>query len=60
LDSNEILALAIDSVIHTNKLDGWRDGGIKEKKLKIAINEVLNDAERTSELMKIIKAQSEY
>jgi type I restriction enzyme R subunit len=60
LDSNEILALAIDSVIHTNKLDGWRDGGIKEKKLRIAINEVLNDAEKTSELMKIIKAQSEY
>jgi type I restriction enzyme R subunit len=60
LDNNEILALAIDSVIHTNKLDGWRDGGIKEKKLRIAINEVLNDAEKTSELMKIIKAQSEY
>jgi len=60
LDKNEILALALDNVIHNNKLDGWRDGGIKEKKLRIAINSLLKNDEKTDELMKIIKAQSEY
>jgi type I restriction enzyme R subunit len=60
LDKNEILALAIDNVIHSKKLDGWRDGGIKEKKLRIAVNELIKDDEKTAELMKIIKAQSEY
>jgi type I restriction enzyme R subunit len=60
LDKNEVLALAIDNVIHSNKLDGWRDGGIKEKKLRIAVNEIIKDDEKTAELMKIIKAQSEY
>ena len=60
LDNNEILALALDNIIQTNKLDGWRDGGIKEKKLRIAINAIIKDDEKTQELMKIIKAQSEY
>lgn len=60
LDKNELLALALDNVIHTNKLDGWRDNGIKEKKLRIAINEILKDDEKAIELMKLIKAQSEY
>lgn len=60
LEKNEVLALAIDNVIHGNKLDGWRDGGIKEKKLRIAVNEILKNEEKTSELMKIIKAQAEY
>ena len=60
LDKNEILALVLDNVIQTNKLDGWRDNGIKEKKLRIAINEILKDDEKAIELMKLIKAQSEY
>lgn len=60
LGKNEIMALAIDNVIHTNKLDGWRDGGIKEKKLRIAINDIIKDDDKTKELMQIIKAQSEY
>ena len=33
---------------------------IKEKKLMLAVNGVISDPERTLELMKIIKAQSEY
>lgn len=60
LDNNETLALALDNIIQTNKLDGWRDGGLKEKKLRIAINELLKDDEKTAEIMKIIKAQNEY
>jgi type I restriction enzyme R subunit len=60
LNNNEILALALDNVIQSNKLDGWRDGGLKEKKLRIAVNELLKDDEKTEELMQIIKAQNEY
>ena len=41
-------------------MDGWRDGGLKEKKLRIAINEVIKDDETTAIIMQIVKAQSEY
>jgi type I restriction enzyme R subunit len=60
LENNENLALEIDSLVQYNKLDGWRDGGIKEKKLRIEINKVVQDPKKTMELMEIIKAQSEY
>lgn len=60
LDNNEILALALDNVIQANKLDGWRDGGIKERKLKIAVFNLIKDEEQTEELMEIIKAQRDY
>ena len=60
LEQNEILALALDNVIKTNKMDGWRDGGLKEKKLRLAINEVIKDDETTAVIMQIVKAQSEY
>lgn len=60
LENDEILALALDNVIKTNKLDGWRDGGLKEKKLRIAINEIIKDSEKTNNIMQIVKAQNEY
>lgn len=60
LEQNEILALALDNVIKTNKLDGWRDGGLKEKKLRIAINAIIKDDGQTEGVMHIIKAQNEY
>lgn len=60
LEDDEILALALDNVIKSNKLDGWRDGGLKEKKLRIAINEIIKNDSRTEELMHIVKAQNEY
>lgn len=60
LDEDEILALAVDNVIKSNKLDGWRDGGLKEKKLRIAINGIIKDDNKTSALMDIVKAQIEY
>jgi len=47
-------------VVQYTKNDGWRDGGIREKKVRIAVNGVLQDEEKTVEIMKIIKAQSEY
>lgn len=60
LEENEMLALALDNVIRTSKLDDWRDGGIREKKLKLAVNQLIKDEEKTLELMAIIKAQKEY
>ena len=60
LDKNEELANVIDQAILENKLDGWRDGGIKEKKLRLAIYEIIGDQNKTFEIMEIIKAQSEY
>jgi type I restriction enzyme, R subunit len=60
LNEDEILALALDNVIKSNKLDGWRDGGLKEKKLRIAINEIIKDDNKTDELMLIVKAQKDY
>lgn len=62
LDQNESMAIAVDAVIQATKLDGWRDGGIKERKLKLAVLAVLpeKDKERIDEIMDIIKAQREY
>ena len=60
LDKNESLAVVLDEAVRYNKLDGWRDGGIKEKKLMLAVNGVVGDADKTIALMDIIKAQNEY
>lgn len=60
LNSDEELATILDRVILDNKLDGWRDGGIKEKKLMLAVNQIIVDVDKTIEIMNIIKAQGEY
>ena len=60
LEHNVSLATELDNAIRYNKLDGWRDGGIKEKKLRIEVNKLINDPQKTMELMDIIKAQSDY
>lgn len=60
LEEDEDLAVELDNAIRNNKLDGWRDGGIKEKKLRIEVNKIIGDPQKTMELMDIIKAQNEY
>lgn len=60
LESNEAIANLLHQTILNNKLDGWRDGGIKEKKLMLAVNQVIQDADTTLLIMEIIKAQNEY
>ncbi len=60
LEEDEELAVELDNAIRNNKLDGWRDGGIKEKKLRIEVNKIIGDPQKTMELMDIIKAQNEY
>jgi type I restriction enzyme R subunit len=60
LDNDEELVITLDNVIKANKLDGWRDAGIKEKKLGMAVYQFIGDKEKTDEIMTIIKAQNEY
>lgn len=54
------LVEALTETIKYNKLDGFRDGGIKEKKLRKAVFNLLQDEVKTVEIMEIIKAQDEY
>lgn len=60
LDQDENLSLVLDEAIQYTKNAGWRDGGIREKKVRLAVLAVLKDEKKTDEMMKIIKAQSEY
>jgi len=60
LDNDLGLVMAMEETIVYNKLDGFRDGGIKEKKLRIAINQLIEDPKKVLEIMEIIKAQNEY
>lgn len=60
LEENEVLAIALDSVIKTQALDGWREHPLKLKKLRIAINSFINDEEGTEKILNIIKANNEY
>jgi type I restriction enzyme, R subunit len=60
LDKNEVLALAVDSVVLSNRLDDWREHFLKERKLMLAVKALIKDEEKTKELMEIIKAQHEY
>ena len=60
LGQDEHLSLVLDEAIQYTKNAGWRDGGIREKKVRLAVLDVLRDEKKTDEMMKIIKAQSEY
>ena len=60
LEQDEALALRLHDVIMNNKLDGFRDNELKERKLSSAVFNVLNDFDLTFDIMDIIKAQSEY
>ena len=50
----------VKSINQKNKMDDWRDGGIREKKLMLTVYKVLQDEDKTLEIMEIIKAQREY
>lgn len=60
LEQNEVLALAVDSVIQNSKQDDWRSHRLKEKKVMLAVKGLIKDEEKTNALMDIIKAQHEY
>jgi type I restriction enzyme, R subunit len=61
LGHDEELALKIDAVVRQVKPDQWRDnGGPKEKLVKRALFEVLEDEAEVERVFLIVKAQREY
>jgi len=62
LESDEVLAIAIDSVIKHTKQDGWIGHTMKERKVKIAIKKIISSDSNIDieKLMEIIKKQDEY
>lgn len=60
LGENEDLALQIDDAVKANRPDGWRGVEAKERTIKAAIYEILNDVDEVERLFTIIKSQAEY
>ena len=60
LDQNEELALACDEAVLYAKQDNFRGDLIKERMIKKALHEVLNDQQKVEEIFQIIVNQKEY
>ena len=60
LNSDEVLAVAVDSVIMSTKQDSWIGHMMKERQIKRAIRKVLGKSINIDEIMEIIKQQDEY
>lgn len=59
LDQNEILALAIDSIMINTKRHGWNGHRLKEKKVINAIKKHISK-EKLDDILQIIQNQKEY
>jgi type I restriction enzyme R subunit len=61
LGKNEVLAIALHNKIMQVKPDNWRDNdGPREKMVKGAMYEILNDFAEVERLFAIVKQQAEY
>ena len=60
LGNSEQLAIQLDDVVRRTKRDDWRGNKIKERELRYAIGEVLQDETLTSQTFELVKNQSEY
>ncbi|MBH0295650.1 type I restriction endonuclease subunit R [Helicobacter pylori] len=60
LNENEALALEIDACIRGNKKDGWVGHNQKEKNLKIALKEIINDEVLLENIFNLAKHIKEY
>jgi type I restriction enzyme R subunit len=65
IDSDKDLTLDIDKAIKRSKQDGWRGNKIKEKKIKFAVREKLEEygkssEEETEKVVKLARNQDEY
>ena len=60
LGKNEQLAITLDAKIQQTKKDGWRGNKIKEREVRYAILEVLQDETLTNEILELVKNQDEY
>ena len=48
LDRDEALAQAMDAAIHGARMDGWRDNGMKTKKVRLAIKAVFEQSKSSA------------
>lgn len=60
LGDNEKLALDVDAIIRQKKKDGWRGNMIKEREVRYAIQEVLQDDDLGQRIFDLAKNQDEY
>jgi type I restriction enzyme R subunit len=60
LDKNEQLAVALDEVIRRTRKDGWRGNMLKEREVRYAIEGIVKDQAKASEILEIVKQQREY
>lgn len=57
---DEVLANSVHDAINLVRQDGWRGNKIKERKIRRAIEELIEDQELVDELFKLTKEQGEY
>ena len=57
---DEALALALDNAVRENKLDDFRRGDNKDKKIKKALFDVLKDHDEVGRAYAIVVEQGEY
>lgn len=60
LDQNEALALEIDAMVKRVRPDGWRGVQARERTIKQALYDILQDVDEVERLFVIIVAQGEY
>jgi type I restriction enzyme R subunit len=60
LGQDEQLAINLDYKIQQTKKDGWRGSKIKEREVRYAIQEVLEEEDLTNQIFEIVKNQAEY
>jgi type I restriction enzyme, R subunit len=60
LGQDEARALAVDAAVKTRRPDAWRGVSVKERVIKSALYEVLQDPDEVERIFPIIQAQSEY
>jgi len=60
LGKNVDLAMQIDAKVKAVKRDDWRGNLPKEREIKQALFEILNDVDKVEDIFTIIRAQEEY
>jgi type I restriction enzyme R subunit len=60
LGKDEELALAVDAAILGSRQDSWKSNSMKTKRVRVAINAVLKDDDRTSQILELAKHQHDY
>ena len=54
------LAIALDKTVRENKLDGFRNRDVKERKIKKALSILLNSDDEAERVYAIAAEQGEY